>query len=198
MMYIYTYYIHINICHIVLHRLEACIYHLLSNMASKKDEKTFKALMKNIKLLMPPKSMKTCRRFFKARAKMWVRQIVNGYMQIDNVWARWSVTYDAIVLGQEVAKGSGKASGTARPRAMADALFAEQARATSIMKQAFLATSIVPIRYCPQCGSKLSSPTIATRANYCTQCGVKFPQKHFTCNGCGAPKTGLLVCSSDC
>ena len=176
--YIYIYYIHINICHIVLHRLEACIYHLLSNMASKKDEKTFKALMKNIKLLMPPKSMKTCHRFFKARAKMWVRAIVQGNMHIDNVWARWSDTYDAITRGQW--KGKGKSINGRST----DALFAEQTRATSIMKQAFLAT-VFPIRYCPQCGVKLSSPC-ATRTNYCTQCGIKFPEKHCTCNRCGA------------
>ena len=73
-------------------------------MASKKDEKTFKGLMKNMKLLMPPRSMKTCHRFFKARAKMWVRAVVQGNMHIDNVWARWSDTYDAIALRQEVTK----------------------------------------------------------------------------------------------
>ena len=165
----------------MLHRLEACIQYLLSNMASKKDEKTFKALMKNIKLRMPPKSMKTCHRFFKARAKMWVRAIIQDNMHIDNVWARWSDTYDAITRGQEVAKGNGKATDKTH---VYDALFAEQTRATSIMKQAFLAT-VFPIRYCPQCGVKLSSPC-ATRTNYCTQCGVKFPEKHCTCNRCGA------------
>ena len=161
-------------------------------MASKKDEKTFKGLMKNMKLLMPPRSMKTCHRFFKARAKIWVRQIVHGNIHIDNVWARWSVTYDAIVLGQEVAKGNGKATGKST-----DTLFAEQALATSIMKQAFLSTSIVPIRYCPITGIKLPSPTIATRANYCTECGLMFAKKQIICKGCGRPKTGLLVCSSD-
>ena len=152
------------------------------NMASKRDEKTFKGLMKNMKLLMPPRSMKTCHRFFKARAKIWVRQIVQGNMQIDNVWARWSVTYDAIVLGQEVAKGNGKATGKTTDKALA----------TSIMKQAFLSTSIVPIT-----GIKLHSPTIATRANYCTECGLMFANKQIICKGCGRPKTGLLVCSSD-
>ena len=152
-------------------------------MASKKDEKTFKALMKSTKLLMPPKSMKTCHRFFKARAKRWVRAIVQDNMHIDNVWARWSDTCDAIFLGQEVTKGNGKAH-----LKTTDALFAEQAQATSIMVEAFLSTDM---RYCPQCGVKLSSPC-ATRANYCTQCGVKFPQKHFSCNRCGAPKTGKL------
>ena len=157
---------------------------ICSAMASKKDEETFKALMKNIKLLMPPKSMKSCHRFFKARAKRWVRSIVKGNMHIDNVWARWSDTYDAIVRGQEVAKGNGKAE----HRKSTDALFAEQAQATSIMVEAFLATDK---RYCPQCGVKLSPPGLI-RANYCTQCGVKLPQKHFSCNTCGAPKTGKL------
>ena len=156
------------------------MHHLLSNMASKKDEKTFKALMKNIKYRMPPRSMKTCRRFFKARVKICVLAIVQSNMHIDNVWARWSDTYDAITRGQWKGKGKSINGRTT------DALFAEQTRATSIMKEAFLATSIVPIRYCPQCGVKLSSPC-APRTNYCTQCGVKFPETHFTCNGCGAP-----------
>ena len=77
---------------------------ICSAMASKKDEKTFKALMKNIKYRMPPRSMKTCRRFFKARVKICVLAIVQSNMHIDNVWARWSDTYDAIALRQEVTK----------------------------------------------------------------------------------------------
>ena len=150
-------------------------------MASKKDEKTFKALMKNIKLRMPPKSMKTCHRFFKARAKMWVRAIIQDNMHIDNVWARWSDTYDAIALRQEVTKAR---------RKYPDASIVEQARketfiATSIMKEAF------PIHYCTQCGVKLGSPP-ATRTNYCTQCGVKFPQKHLSCNRCGCFKVDKI------
>ena len=147
MMYIYTYYIHINICHIVLHRLEACIYHLLSNMASKKDEKTFKALMKNIKLLMPPESMKTCRRFFKARAKRWVRAIVQSNMHIDNPWERWGDTYDAIVMGQEAINEDNKAPGKTTD---------------------WCVTSIVLVDwYCSHCGVKLSQKHFT-----CTACGA--------------------------
>jgi len=172
-------------------RRSCCDFQIIicSAMASKKDEKTFKALMKNMKVLLPPKSMKTYHRFFKARVKRWVRAIVQGNMHKNNVWARWSDVYDAIVLGQEVAKGNGKATGKTT-----DALFAEQASMPVMlsvmelaMKEAFLATSIAPIRYCPQCGKQVCSPE--TRTNYCTLCGVKFPQKHFTCNRCGAPKT---------
>ena len=158
------------------------MHHLLSNMASKKDEKTFKALMKNIKYRMPPRSMKTCRRFFKARVKICVLAIVQSNMHIDNVWARWSDTYDAIALRQEVTKVR---------RKYPDASIAEQARketfiATSIMKEAF------PIHYCPQCGVKLCSPP-AIWIHFCTHCGVKFPQKHhLSCNRCGCFKVDKI------
>ena len=130
-----------------LHRLEACIQYLLSNMASKKDEKTFKALMKNIKLLMPPESMKTCRRFFKARAKRWVRAIVQSNMHIDNPWERWGDTYDAIVMGQEAINEDNKAPGKTTD---------------------WCVTSIVLVDwYCSHCGVKLSQKHFT-----CTSCGA--------------------------
>ena len=157
---------------------------ICSAMASKKDEKTFAALMKSTKVLLPPKSMKTYHRFFKARVTRWVRAIVKGNMHKANVWARWSDIYDAVVLGQEVAKGNGKATEVAMK--ISTAMLSDMEIA---MNEAFSATSIVPIRYCPQCGKQVCSPSARTRNNYCTQCGVKFPHKHFTCNRCGAPTT---------
>ena len=123
------------------------VSNICSAMASKKDEKTFKALMKNIKLLMPPESMKTCRRFFKARAKRWVRAIVQSNMHIDNPWERWGDTYYAIVMGQEAINEDNKAPGKTTD---------------------WCVTSIVLVDwYCSHCGVKLSQKHFT-----CTSCGA--------------------------